>query len=73
MSGALAERVFVLKLKRVGFTNVEVIDHHPFGLEQAEQYPLFTHEVVDLMRTLIPAERQSEIAVSVTFLAENPA
>lgn len=72
MSGALAERVFVLKLKRVGFTNVEVLERHPFGLERAEQYPLFTPELVDLMRRLIPVERQREIAVSVTFSAENP-
>lgn len=72
MSGALAERVFVLKLKRTGFTEIAVVERHPFGLDQAEQIPLFTPELIELMRRLIPAERHREIAVSATFTARNP-
>ncbi|MGH8945117.1 MAG: hypothetical protein ACRDVL_03095 [Acidimicrobiia bacterium] len=61
-----------MKLKRTGFTNVEVVQRQPFGLEQAEQYPVFTPEIIDLMRRLIPADRQGAIAFSTTFTARNP-
>jgi arsenite methyltransferase len=72
VSGALAERVFVHKLKKIGFTNVKVVERLPFALEQAAEYPLFTDEVIGLMRDLIPVERHGQIAVSVTITAENP-
>lgn len=72
MAGALTERVFVLKLRRIGFASVEVVERYPFDLSQAEEYPLFTDEVVDMMRRLIPAQRQERIAVSATFTAVNP-
>lgn len=72
MSGALAERVFVHKLKRVGFVNVQVVERNPFGLDQAAQIPLFTPDLLALMQKLIPAERHDRIAVSVTVTADNP-
>lgn len=72
MSGALSERVFVHKLKRVGFVDVEVVERHPYGLDQASAIQLFTPDLVQLMRELIPPERHHQIAVSVTVTADKP-
>ena len=33
-------------------------------------YPLFTDELIELMRTLIPADRQHAVATSVVVTAE---
>lgn len=68
----MAERVFVQKLKRIGFGNVEVVERHPFALDQAAQYPLFSPDLIKLMRELISPERHDQIAVSVTVTADNP-
>ena len=73
MSGALAERVFVEKMSGVGFTEVEVLERCPFSLAHAALYPLFTPELIDLMRELLSAEQQSEVAVAVTVSAHKPA
>ena len=72
MSGALAERVFVSKLNRVGFTDIDVAERFPFPLERAANYPLFTADLVDLMYQLIPVDRQSEVATSVIVKARMP-
>lgn len=69
MSGALAERVFVSKLNRVGFTDIDVPERFPFGLDRTAGYPLFTPDLVELMRELIPSEKQDEIATSVIVTA----
>ena len=69
MSGALAERVFADKLERAGFTAVWVGGHRPFGLDEAELYPLFTPEVIEVMRRTIPVERQHQVATSVIVKA----
>jgi arsenite methyltransferase len=68
----MAERVFVDKMTKVGFGEVEVLDRRPFSLDEAALYPLFTPELIDLMRELIPAERHAEVAVSVTVAARKP-
>lgn len=69
----MAERVFVEKMKRVGFTNIEVVSREPFGIDQARLYPLFTGDVIELMVNLIPPEQQDRIAVSITVTADKPA
>jgi hypothetical protein len=69
----LSERVFVHKLKRIGFSDVVVKERSTFSLDQAAQYPLFTGEVIQLMRDLIPQERHAALAVSVIITADNPA
>lgn len=69
MSGALAERVFVTKLQRVGFTEVAVRERFPFGLDRTAGYPLFTPDLVDLMRELIPADKHDQIATSIIVTA----
>jgi arsenite methyltransferase len=72
VSGALAERVFAHKLAKVGFTGLVVRERRPFGLEDAARYPLFTTDLIELMRTLLPPERQAEVAVAVTVTARKP-
>ena len=49
-----SERVFAGKLERAEFTEVWVGRHRPFGTDQAALYPLFTPEVIQVMRRTIP-------------------
>ena len=72
MSGALAERAFATKLRKVGFADVWIGEKVPYGIDQAALYPLFTAELVDLMRRLIPQERQDRVAISVIVRAQKP-
>jgi arsenite methyltransferase len=72
VSGALAERVFVKKLTNVGFRDVTVLRRDPFGLDDAARYPLFTPELVALMRRLIPRDRRDRVAVAVTLRGRRP-
>lgn len=72
MGGALAERVFATKLENVGFVDLRVIDRRPFSIDEAEDYPLFTDDLLELMRTLIPAERHARIATVLTLTARRP-
>jgi hypothetical protein len=68
----MAERVFARKMEKVGFTSVWIGEKRPFGIEQAAIFPLFTDEVVELMRELIPAERHDSVAISVIAKARKP-
>ena len=72
MSGALAERAFATKLRKVGFADVWIGEKVPYGIDQAALYPLFTAELVHLMRRLIPQERQDRVAISVIVRAQKP-
>jgi arsenite methyltransferase len=47
-------------------------EEFPVGIDDCAQYPLFTPELLALMRRLIPPERQPRIARSVIFLARKP-
>ena len=49
----------------VGGFNVECV-------EKAALYPLFTPELIQLMREVIPPERQDTVAVSVIARARKP-
>ncbi|MFP5319639.1 MAG: hypothetical protein ACLGI2_15255 [Acidimicrobiia bacterium] len=69
MAGALAERDFVEKLDKAGFEGVEVLDRHPVSVDDFTLYPLFTDELIHLMRTLIPADQQDAVATSVVVRA----
>ena len=69
MSGALAERVFAAKLRKVGFADVWIGEKVPYGIDQAALYPLFSSELVQLMRRLISRERQDRVAISVIVKA----
>lgn len=72
MSGALAERAFAEKLERAGFTDVWVGGHQPFGIADASLMPLFTPEVIEVMRRTIPAERHDRVATAVIVKAKKP-
>jgi hypothetical protein len=68
----MAERVFARKMEKVGFADVRIGDKRPFGIDQAAIFPLFTKEVVRLMRQLIPPERRDAVAYSVIAKARKP-
>ncbi len=57
------------KLKKIGFIEVQRGEELPYGVDECEQYPMFTPELIALMRRLIPPERQPRVARSVIFAA----
>lgn len=72
VAGALAEQDFVHKLEKAGFTDVEVRQREPLTIDDCALYPLFSEEVIALMRKLIPLERQQAVAVAVVVTADLP-
>jgi arsenite methyltransferase len=69
VAGALAERDFVAKMERVGFVDVEIVSREDRSIEDFALYPLFTEELMALMRALIPAEQQHAVATAVVIKA----
>jgi len=72
VAGALAERVFAEKLGRAGFIDVWVGGHRPTSIDEASLYPLFTDDVIRLMRQTIPQERHDHVATAVIVKARKP-
>ncbi|HEX9682036.1 MAG TPA: methyltransferase domain-containing protein [Acidimicrobiales bacterium] len=72
ISGALSEEVFTTKLENVGLIHVEMFDRVPFGIDDVALYPLFTPEVIELMRTLLPPDRHDAVCVSLIVRARKP-
>lgn len=72
VAGALKEEDFVRKLEKAGFADVEILDREALSVDDCALYPLFTDEVIRLMRELVPAERQAEVAISVVVRASLP-
>ena len=72
ISGALSERVFTTMLGNAGFSGVEMSERVPFGIDDVALYPLFTPDVLDLMRKLIPPDRQDRVAVGLIVEAARP-
>lgn len=72
VAGALSEEVFTRKLDGAGLVDVRVSERIPFSLEDVVVYPLFTDEVIDLMRRLLPPSQQQQIATSVIVHAHRP-
>jgi hypothetical protein len=70
VAGALTERDFVEKLEKAGFGDIEVRHREPVSIDDIALYPLFTDELLELMRTLIPADRQNAVATSVVVTAK---
>jgi len=70
VAGALAEPDFVRKLERAGFVDVRVRHREPLSIDDCALYPLFSDEVIALMRKLIPRERHEAVAVAVVVTAE---
>jgi hypothetical protein len=69
VAGALTERDFVTKLERAGFIDIQIVERTPIGVDDCALYPLFTTDVLDLMRALIPPERQEAIGTAVVVRA----
>ena len=69
MAGALTERDFVEKLDKARFGEIEVHEREPVSVDDLALYPLFTPELIQLMRTLIPLERQGAVATAVVITA----
>ena len=69
MAGALTERDFVEKLERARFSEIEGHHREPVSVADLELYPLFTPEVIELMRTLIATDLQDAVATSVVITA----
>ena len=72
MAGALTERDFVEKLEKAGFEQIEVHNREPVSIDDLALYPLFTPDLIELMRTLIPLERQAAVATAVVMTARRP-
>ena len=72
MAGALAERVFAEKLQGAGFTDVWIGGHRPLSIDETADYPLFTDEVIELMRRTIPPERHDHVTTGVIVKARKP-
>jgi SAM-dependent methyltransferase len=72
VAGALKEDEFVHSLERAGFEDVEVLHREPLGVDDCALYPLFTDEVIRLMRDLIPPRKQAEVAISVVVQGSYP-
>jgi hypothetical protein len=68
----MAERVFAGKLERAGFAGVWVGGHRPFGIDEAALYPLFTREVIEVMRRTIPPGHHDHVATGVIVKARKP-
>jgi hypothetical protein len=69
VAGALTERDFVEKLEKAGFGEIEVHEREPVSVDDLALYPLFTPDLIQLMRTLIPPERQAAVATAVVITA----
>jgi SAM-dependent methyltransferase len=72
VAGALAEEDVVHKLEGAGFRAVNVLDREPLSIDDCALYPLFSAEVIRLMKELIPPERHHAVAVSVVLRASLP-
>ena len=46
--------------------------HRPTSIDEASQYPLFTDEVIRLMRASLPREQHDHVATSVIVKAHKP-
>jgi SAM-dependent methyltransferase len=69
VAGALAEDDFIRKLEKAGFGAAEVVHREALSIDDCALYPLFSDEVIALMRTLIPADRHATVAVAVVIQA----
>lgn len=72
VSGALSEQVLRRKLDNVGYRQVWVGDREPFGLAAAALYPLFSPELIETLREVLPAGRHDRVATSVRVTAHRP-
>jgi SAM-dependent methyltransferase len=72
ISGALTTRVLLRKLEKARFIDVRIDHPVPFGLSVAALYPLFSPQLLDQMRHLLPAARHDNVATAVVVTARRP-
>lgn len=65
----MAERDFVTKLGRAGFGDIRIVERTKFGIDDTAQYPLFTDDLIELMRRKISPEQHDSIAISIVVQA----
>ena len=65
LSGALSQTALYKGLRRAGFRDVGIERLEDFGIAECELYPLFTDELISLLRRLVPEQRHHRIAASV--------
>jgi len=63
----------VSKLRRIGFTGIERGEELTFSIDHCAEGPLFTDELLEIMRRNIPRERWDRVGRSVIFTARKPA
>jgi arsenite methyltransferase len=73
IAGALSERVLLRKLDRAGLVDIELTERSALTLDDVALYPLFTPDVLSLMRRLLGDEARQHIATSVIARARKPA
>jgi SAM-dependent methyltransferase len=73
LSGALSERAMYTAVRRAGFRAVSIEPLEPFGIEECALYPLFTPQLLALLRSLVPPDRLDRIATSTLIRARKPA
>lgn len=69
VSGGMAEQVFLRSLTRVGLDGIVVHERRELSVTDCSRYPLFPPALLDVMRQVIPPERQHRIALCVTVSA----
>lgn len=72
LSGALSQVAMYKGVRRAGFGDVAIEQVGSFGIAECALYPLFDQELLDLLRTRVPAERHDRIATSVLVRARKP-
>jgi quercetin dioxygenase-like cupin family protein len=72
IAGALSERILSRKLDRAGLAGVEISERCRLTLDDAALYPLFTPDVLALMRRVLPEDTRRHIATSVIVRANKP-
>ena len=73
LSGALSEVALYKGLRRAGFRDVAIEPLGNFGIEECALYPLFSGDVLDLLRAQVLPERHGRIAKSVLVRARKAA
>jgi SAM-dependent methyltransferase len=73
LSGALSEIALYKGLRRAGFGDVAIERLGHFGIGECALYPLFSEDLLDLLRLRVPPERHDRIANSVLVRARKGA
>ena len=68
----MAERDFVEKMRRAGFTGIEIVQRDSFGVDDANLHPLFTADLIEVIRKTVPRDKQHQVATSVVIKAHLP-